>query len=875
MNSHHRFESQSDINPCRAFTMSAVARTAIWVEQRLDSTAGQRLVNLEELLEGKLPTTVELPRLTGNLHSSFALERLIALFELSETEVLVLLICLAAELIPNFDHLCADYHGSVEKSSPSFALIIALFSSQEVLDGTFDLNTMKIDSSIREWKLIEVKDFPNLPINRRPIHVDSSILYYLLGSNYQDYLIKDLINYIPHKQFLSLKSLSTGNEIERLVKLYRRANRERYYTIFQLTGTDLTNKENTVSAVARELGYSIIELSYFALPLSQPQLNRLALRLKRWLKIDDSLLLIKADELRDDDHTRNQALCELVNSLQLSVFLSSSEPRSFGVLKTINTEVTTPGENDQLGWWREHLALQLTPKLEPKLPLLVSQFNLTAAAIATIASGVHLEVTNEGSIFDSLWQSCRIAARQKLDGLATRVSSKASWNNLILPDSTKKHLADIISQVNQRAKVYHQWGMGSHRGSGITALFSGTSGTGKTTAAEVIANELKLDLYKIELSTVISKYIGETEKNLRKIFDAAEAGGAILLFDEADALFGKRTEVKDSKDRHSNAEISYLLQKMEAYRGLAILTTNIEEAIDSAFKRRLGFVIKFDFPGKIAREQIWRSVFPGSAPTENLNYEILAKMQLSGGNIRSIALKAAFTAAACNEPIQMKHIVSAAKAEAYKLGSDTYELETMVARLGMNHHDTEINEVQPRSVLESRGTVHNHDSSIEKPNNAPIRARLSNRSQPNGHSWSPQDTYKWAQKFFQDGDYQKGYSILCEGVTIYPHHSGLNFWMGSVVWELKLNVPASETLAALDRAENGDGQWLDNDEGVALCWFIKAQILERSKLADAETCFKLYEKYLEAQPNGRHRETAQFRRNELHFEARFGKRPPD
>lgn len=236
----------------------------------------------------------------------------------------------------------------------------------------------------------------------------------------------------------------------------------------------------------------------------------------------------------------------------------------------------------------------------------------------------------------------------------------------------------MAAQVRHRLTVYQDWGFGhrSTRGLGITALFAGESGTGKTMAAEVLANELNLDLYRIDLSAVVSKYIGETERNLRRLFDAADESGAILLFDEADALFGKRSEVKDSHDRYANIEVSYLLQRMEAYRGLAILTTNMKAALDQAFHRRLRFVIQFPFPDASQREAIWRSMFPAATPTDGLDYAKLAKLHMAGGNIRNIALNAAFLAAHAGESVRMGHLLQAAHSEAAKRDRPLSDAET-------------------------------------------------------------------------------------------------------------------------------------------------------------------------------------------------------
>jgi SpoVK/Ycf46/Vps4 family AAA+-type ATPase len=247
----------------------------------------------------------------------------------------------------------------------------------------------------------------------------------------------------------------------------------------------------------------------------------------------------------------------------------------------------------------------------------------------------------------ALWQASRAQARPQLDDLAQRIEPKAVWDDLVVPPAPRWVLQQIAVQVRERYTVYQDWGFAarSDRGLGITALFAGVSGTGKTLAAEVLARHLGLDLYRIDLATVVSKYIGETEKNLRRVFDAAEAGGAILLFDEADALFGKRSEVKDSHDRFANIEISYLLQRMEAYSGLAILTTNLKDALDLAFQRRLRFVVDFAFPDARLRADIWRGVFPAGTPTEGLEPERLAQLNLAGGGIHNVALSAAFLAA--------------------------------------------------------------------------------------------------------------------------------------------------------------------------------------------------------------------------------------
>jgi len=248
----------------------------------------------------------------------------------------------------------------------------------------------------------------------------------------------------------------------------------------------------------------------------------------------------------------------------------------------------------------------------------------------------------------------------------------------VLPEAQLRTLGQIAAHVRHRLTVHHDWGFAdkSAAGLGIASLFWGDSGTGKTLAAEVLAGTLGLPLYRIDLSAVVSKYIGETEKNLARLFDAAEDAGAILLFDEADALFGKRSDVKDSHDRYANIEVSYLLQRMEAYSGLAILTTNHKATLDAAFLRRLRFVVHFPFPDQAQREGIWRTIFPAGVPRAGLDYARLARLDVAGGTIRNIALSAAFLAAEAGTPVRMAELLAAAHLEAAKRDKPYSDAET-------------------------------------------------------------------------------------------------------------------------------------------------------------------------------------------------------
>jgi hypothetical protein len=393
--------------------------------------------------------------------------------------------------------------------------------------------------------------------------------------------------------------------------------------------------------------------------------------------LSTSALLL--DHEKVDGADNEQALLAFLETVKGILIVSSREPVRIRRRPVVRLEVARPTAAEQKALWQRALGAAAA-SLNGEVDLVTAQFNFGAQAIqsASVAVLEHLPLSTGKNIGALLWKACRAQARPDLDDLAERIEPAAAWNDLVLPAGQTQVLRQIAMHVRQRTQVYDRWGFTgkSPRGLSISALFSGPSGTGKTMAAEVLANELQLDLYRIDLSTMVSKYIGETEKNLRRLFDAAEGGGAILLFDEADALFGKRSEVKDSHDRYANIEVSYLLQRVEAYRGLAILTSNMKQAIDPAFLRRIRFVVHFPFPDAGQRAQIWSRVFPVQTPTDRLDLEKLARLNVSGGNIRNIALSAAFLAADAREAVCMKHLLLAAQTEYAKLEKPLGDAET-------------------------------------------------------------------------------------------------------------------------------------------------------------------------------------------------------
>ena len=334
--------------------------------------------------------------------------------------------------------------------------------------------------------------------------------------------------------------------------------------------------------------------------------------------------------------------------------------------------------------WQHFLATSNAP-VPLDLSHLAGQFQLTAGQIRdAIASACDYAVVEGREVNErDLFAAARSHSSPNLAGLARKIIARYGWDDLVLPADQRALLAEMISTVRSRPRVLDEWGLGHKLVSsrGITALFSGPPGTGKTMAAEIISTELGLDLYKIDLSTVVSKYIGETEKNLEKIFTEAQSSNSILFFDEADSLFGKRSEVKDSHDRYANLEISYLLQRMESYDGITVLATNLRANLDEAFTRRLQFVIDFPFPESPDRLAIWQTLFPSQLPqAANLAFEELAaRFELSGGSIRNVIVGAAYLAAADGGQVTMKHLLHGTRRELQKMGRLVQDLDLLEA----------------------------------------------------------------------------------------------------------------------------------------------------------------------------------------------------
>jgi len=586
-----------------------------------------------------------------------ALNLLSSALGLSNFDQQVLALCTAMELDTGIASLCAKAQNDLNRAYPTFALAFVLFDDP-------DWNALSPHAPLRHWRLLEINQPGVQPLTGAALGVDERILNYLKGINYLDDRLTPFLNSMNVDPIDETLPASQQQVVDRITERLKRPNNTEKIPVIELYGHDAASKRLIAGRVAIELGLILQTIDLKTLPGQASDFETFT---RLWER--DSMLLPLAlyIEIGGANDTEKHLLKRFLQRSSGIVFVERDDSRIDIVRNHFSVEINkpTPEEQDQL--WSQALPDQ-TNGLSQQLS---EQFSFSQTEINDLAT-----MTSDGlakkepTSNKDLWQRCRIMARAEMEQLARRIDAKADWNQLVLPAEQSALLHQITDQVAQRNRVYEEWGFRKqmNRGLGINALFSGESGTGKTMAAEVIANALNLDLYRIDLSSVVSKYIGETEKNLRKLFDVAEDSGAILFFDEADALFGKRSEVKDSHDRYANIEINYLLQRMESFRGLAILASNMKSSLDKAFVRRLRFIVDFPFPDAVQRQEIWGKVFPIQAPVgENFDYKRLAKFDLTGGSIHNVAMNAAFLAAQENSKITMPLILNAARVEYRKL----------------------------------------------------------------------------------------------------------------------------------------------------------------------------------------------------------------
>jgi hypothetical protein len=576
-------------------------------------------------------------------------------FELDRFERDILLLGTALELDPSLRDACARLHGNPAMRYASFAVALMALPSPR-------WTAVSPDGPLRAYRLVDVDPSPIDSLVTAPLHVDERVVNHVRGLDHLDSRLRASvmpepsadIDLLPDSQrFAAAQVVAAWTGPPGPSPYVQDASTAHPPLVAnppaaELVGVSAATSALLAAAVAGALGLQIYRLPSAGLPADEGELDDLARLWRREAGLAPVALFLEDA----DDHA---AAVTFARRCGCACFLQLRQAPVLSPPTAVRVDALPPTTVERRAAWAANLPLDAA--VDPGQ--LAAQFALDTASIARIARD------------DDPWDRCRQEARPRLEGLAQRVVPVASWPDLVLADDQRYLLHAITDQVRNRWQVYHNWSLGEEwagRGLGIAAMFSGPSGTGKTLAAEVLAHELDLDLYKADLSGIVSKYIGETEKNLRQLFDAAEAGGGVLFIDEADALLGKRSEVRDSHDRFANIQIDYLLQRMETYTGLAILATNMRSAIDAAFLRRMRFIVEFPFPEPEQRAAIWKANVPDTVPgAQGVDITKLAELPLNGGMIRNVAVNAAFLAAAEGTGLTPELVLRAVRDEFSKL----------------------------------------------------------------------------------------------------------------------------------------------------------------------------------------------------------------
>jgi len=610
-------------------------------------------------------------------------------FGLSPFDVSCLLICLAAELDLRYERLYAYLQDDVTKKRPSVDLVLDLvcrsFSEKLQARERFAQGAPLIARHL--LLMTDDASQPSGGLLGKYLRVDDRIIRYLLGSDEIDHRVQAFTSGVSPRK--NLKELVLAEELKsRLAPLAVELSTKSRALVY-MQGSYGCGRKAAAEALCRavQLGLVVVDIDGLLAAQAMPAHDGLDLALREAILHSGALYLHGFDILlAEDKAAARKSLLRQLQQHQLVVFVAGElawEPRDeIGEFPFVRIEFSRPDYRDRLELWRKALEESGRPGLDAST--LANKFRFSGGQIRdAVNTARHLarwRCPEKGNIeVCDLSEACRLHSSRKLSALGRKIKPHHNWADIVLPEDRIQQLREICNSMKYRSLVLEEWGFDRKMslGKGLNILFAGPSGTGKTMAAGIMASELDLDLYKIDLSTVVSKYIGETEKNLARIFAEAESSNAVLFFDEADALFGKRSEVRDSHDRYANIEINYLLQKMEEHEGVVILATNFRKNMDDAFVRRMHFTVEFPLPCEADRRRIWEQIWPKDTPQAgDLDLDFMARrFEIPGGNIRNIAMTAAFLAASDGGVVNMSHLLHGTRREYQKMGKVTTQRE--------------------------------------------------------------------------------------------------------------------------------------------------------------------------------------------------------
>jgi hypothetical protein len=647
-------------------------------EQRL-ATLDSAISAREEAIEAKLAESQK-------LGEPLPFDQLRRAFALTPTEQRALLILLAVEVNPRLRQLMRYLVNESTRIHADIGLLeLLVYNAPQTRDGL--VREMSADGRLFRYRLIEAiggrRAQDESPFLLRPVKVNGRVIELMHGVVRLDREIADvatLVQSLPSHDALLMPDTIKRETAELLRNALADAERGAPSPAIVLTGAEGSGRRSLIYGAVRQANCEVLQVACDRLPDDAVELTRIARALVREAILFHAVPLFhNVDVLNGDAEAGradrvghlNRELTAFAGPITATVSRKDSRPVALS-RGLVFVDVPPPGEGARAELWRRALG----PVRVADLDRAAARYPVAGGVIMRAADAAmthaHARGPEEPVNDDDLHAGIRSTLDTKLSTLGVRVTWRQNWSDLVLPEDSLQELREFISRVRHRRRVYEEWGFSRKvaKGLGLSALFAGPPGTGKTMVAGIIADELALDLYQIDLSRIVSKYIGETEKNLANVFDAAEAGHAILLFDEADSLFAKRTEVKSSVDRYANLEVNFLLQRMESFNGITILTTNLDSSIDDAFRRRISFRVDFPMPEVEDRERLWQSMLPQQADVaRDIDFSTLArKFEFSGGHIKNAVLRAAFFAAEEGGPINNKHLQRAALLEYTSMG---------------------------------------------------------------------------------------------------------------------------------------------------------------------------------------------------------------
>jgi AAA+ superfamily predicted ATPase len=616
-----------------------------------------------------------------NQGQELRLDRLSKLFLLSRPEIDILLIGLLVEIDERYQRLYAYFQDDITKKLPTVGLVLQLLCDS--LENLVQVREMLspgaplVKNQLVE--LLEDRNYRQTPISARIVRLNERITGYLLGSDRIDVRLEGLAYLVDRTRD---SSHIIPDEIQRRLTGLKSRYRDRGLVVYMHDVQAAVQKAASRIGAVLEQPLLYVDLKRISAPDMSPGIL-IPLIFREGLLQKAALYFDCCDVLLNQDATLTPAFASLIEELKnytYWVFLSGEKAWYPGDLlhnkPCINIEISPNTYSERIQIWEKYRNMDFPLARDINLADIAGKFRLSNGQIRdVIATARNLALWRDpekGEISrEDLYTACRQMSGRTLGVLTHRIQSEYRWEDMVLPADQVEQLHEICSYIENYQAVYSNWGFGRKlsTGKGLNILFAGPSGTGKTMAAGIVSHELKLDLYKVDLSAIVSKYIGETEKNLERIFQEGQISNAILFFDEADALFGKRSEVKDAHDRYANIEIAYLLQKMDEYEGIVILATNLRKNMDEAFARRIQFAIEFPLPDEGDRRRIWDIIFPSEAPLgPDVDLRFMSQFKITGGNIKNIALYSAFLAVRDGGEIRMEHLIRATRREYQKTG---------------------------------------------------------------------------------------------------------------------------------------------------------------------------------------------------------------